>query len=250
MKAVIIGGTGLIGRKLAANLQAGGHEVIAASPSTGVDSVTGAGLPAALQGADIVIDVSNSPSLEEGPVLDFFRRSTTNLLAAAKAAHIKHYIALSVVGADRINDSPYLRAKRAQESLIEAGGVPFTILRATQFFEFLDAIASGSTADGSVRLSTARFQPLSASDVAAALAQIAADPPENGAVEVAGPEASSLADFVKRYLALKGDARVVIADSDAKYFGASLDRDGLAPVGQSLIGPTLLSDWLRTNSNA
>lgn len=245
MKAVIIGGTGLIGQKLAANLQSDGHEVIAASPSTGVDSVTGAGLSAALQGADILIDVANSPSFEEGPVLEFFRRSTTNLLAAAEAAHIKHYIALSVVGADRIHDSPYLRAKHAQESLIEAGGVPFTILRATQFFEFLDAIASGSTADGSVRLPTARFQPLSASDVAAALARIAAEPPKNGAVEVAGPEASTLADFVKRYLELKGDARVVVADSDARYFGAALDEDGLAPVADFIVGPTRLSDWLR-----
>jgi uncharacterized protein YbjT (DUF2867 family) len=245
MKVVIIGGTGLIGRKLSANLQADGHEVIAASPSTGVDSVTGAGLREAVDRADIVIDVANSPSFEEDAALDFFRRSTTNLLAAANAAHVKHYIALSVVGADRIHDSPYLRAKRIQESLIETGGVPFTILRATQFFEFLDAIASGSTADGTVRLPPARFQPLSAADVAAALARIATGGPKNGVVEIAGPEASTLAAFVKRYLELKGDTRRVVADSAATYFGAVLDQHGLAPVAGSIVGPTHLSDWLR-----
>ncbi len=245
MKVVIIGGTGLIGRKLAENLQAQGLTVIAASPSKGVDSVTGVGLGEALEGADVIVDVSNSPSFEESAVLEFFRRSTTNLLATAKAAGVKHYVALSVVGAERIHDSPYLRAKNVQESLIAAGDVPFTIVRATQFFEFMDAIAGTSTADGSVRLPTAKFQPVAAADVAATLARIVTEAPKNGALELAGPEASTVAGFVKRYLELKGDARNVVADESAKYFGAALDQHGLAPAAEFITAPTRLSDWLR-----
>ncbi|MGE0023812.1 MAG: SDR family oxidoreductase [Hyphomicrobium sp.] len=245
MKVVIIGGSGLIGRKLGAILQAQGHEIVAASPSTGVDSVSGKGVAAALNGADVVIDVANSPSFEELAVLEFFRRSTRNLLSAAESAGVAHYIALSVVGADRLRDNAYLRAKRAQEELIEASGVPYSILRATQFFEFLDAIAADGTKGDVVYLSPYKFQPVAAADVAATLANIATAAPRNGAIELAGPEASSLAEFVQTYLSSKGDARKVIADPDAEYFGAVLDKDGLAPVAQFIVGPTRLADWAR-----
>jgi uncharacterized protein YbjT (DUF2867 family) len=243
MKVVIIGGTGLIGRKLAEILKSKGHDIVSAAPSTGVDSVSGKGVAEALAGADVVVDVSNSPSFEESAVLEFFRRSTENLLKVAKAAGVAHYVALSVVGADRIHDSGYLRAKRAQETLIEAGGVPYTILRATQFFEFLGAIAEAGTLADGVHLSPARFQPVAAADVAATLADIATAPPKNGTVELAGPEATGLAEFVQSYLSNKGDARKVIADAGARYFGAVLDQNGLAPIGQFISGRTRIGDW-------
>ena len=245
MKVVIIGGTGLIGRKLAAILKLNGHDIVSASPSTGVDSVSGDGVAAALIGADVVVDVSNSPSFEEHAVLEFFRRSTRNLLGAAKAAGVKHYVALSVVGADRIRDSAYLRAKRVQEVMIETGGVPYTILRATQFFEFLDAIAGAGTKNGVVYLSPSKFQPVAADDVAAAIATVATGASSNGAVELAGPDALGLAEFIQAYLSSKGDARTVIAKPDATYFGAVLDNDGLAPIGPFIPGPTRLADWTR-----
>jgi uncharacterized protein YbjT (DUF2867 family) len=247
MKVVIIGGTGLIGRKLAAILKSNGHEIVSASPSTGVDSVSGKGVAEALTGANLAIDVTNSPSFEEHAVLEFFRRSTENLLSAAQAAGVAHYIALSIVGSDRIRDSAYLRAKRMQEELIEAGGVPYSILRATQFFEFLDAIAEAGTEGNVVYLSPSRFQPIAADDVAATLADIATAAPKNGAVELAGPESSSLAEFIQAYLSSKGDVRKVIPDPDAKYFGAVLDEDGLAPVGQFIPGPTRFADWARAS---
>jgi len=207
MKVVIIGGTGLIGRKLAAKLQSRGHEVLAASPSTGVNSLTGEGLHQALTGANVVVDVTNSPSFEEGAVLDFFRRSTGHLLSAAAAAGVSHYVALSVVGSDRIRDSGYLRAKRVQETLIEAGGVPYTLLRATQFFEFLKAIADGGAEGNTVRMSTCKFQPVAADDVAATLAEIATAHPRDGVVELGGPDASSMADFIKSFLSAVGDGQ-------------------------------------------
>lgn len=245
MKVVIIGGTGLIGRKLAARLQSRGHDVVAASPSTGVNSLTGEGLEPALTGANVVIDVTNSPSFEDNAVMDFFRRSTGHLLNAATAAGVSHYVALSVVGADRIPDSGYLRAKRVQEGMIEAGGVPYTVLRATQFFEFLNAIADGGTQGNAVHMSSCKFQPVAADDVASTLAEIATGRPKNGAVELAGPEASSMAEFVQSFLSLKGDKRKVIADPNAKYFGAVLDKDGLAPSGQFIAGETRFADWAR-----
>lgn len=247
MKVVIVGGSGLIGRKLGAILKSEGHEVFAASPSTGVDSVSGRGVAGALTGATVVIDVTNSPSFEDHVVLEFFPRSTENLLSAAKVAGVAHYIALSVVGSDRIRDSGYLRAKRMQEELIETDGVPYTILRATQFFEFLDAIAEAGTDTDGVHLSPAKFQPVAAADVAATLACIAAAAPKNGAVELAGPEASSLAEFIRDYLSSKGDRRKVIPDPGAKYFGAVLNKDGLAPVGHFITGPTRLADWARVS---
>lgn len=247
MKIVIIGGTGLIGRKLAAILKSKGHEIVSASPSTGVDSVSGRGLAEALAGADVVVDVTNSPSFEEHAVLEFFRRSTGNLLNAAKTAGVAHYVALSVVGADRIRDSAYLRAKHVQEELIERGGVPYTILRATQFFEFLDGIAGASTEGDVVYLSPSKFQPVAADDVAATLADVTIAAPRNSAIELAGPEASSLAKFIQSFLSTKGDTRKVIPDPDAKYFGAVLNKDGLAPVGKFISGPTRFADWVRAS---
>jgi uncharacterized protein YbjT (DUF2867 family) len=243
MKVVIIGGTGLIGRKLAAKLESAGHEVVAAAPSTGVNSLTGEGLEAALMGANVVVDVTNSPSFEDNAVLEFFRTSTENLLSAAKAAGVSHYVALSVVGCDRIDDSGYLRAKRMQEGLIEAGGIPYTVLRATQFFEFLKAIADGATEGNAVHMSTCKFQPVAADDVAATLAELATAQPKNGAVELAGPEASGMAEFIQRFLSSVGDARKVVADPHTKYFGAVLDQDGLAPMGQFIAGRIRFADW-------
>ena len=248
MRVVIIGGTGLIGRKLAAKLESGGHQVVAASPSTGVNSLTGEGLEEALTGADVVVDVTNSPSFEDDAVMEFFRRSTGNLLSAAAAAGVSHYVALSVVGSDRIHDSGYLRAKRAQEGLIEAGGVPYTVMRATQFFEFLKAIADGATDGKVIHMSPSKFQPVAADDVAATLAEIATSQPKNGIVELAGPEASGMAEFIQSFLSSIGDARQVVPDPDAKYFGAILDKDGLAPAGQYIAGPTRFADWVRASA--
>ena len=245
MKVVIIGGTGLIGRKLAAKLQPGGHEAVAASPSTGVNSLTGEGVKEVLTGADVVVDVTNSPSFDDKAVLDFFRTSTEHLLSAAAAAGVSHYVALSVVGSDRIRDSGYLRAKRAQETMIEAGGVPYTLLRATQFFEFLKAIADGSTEGNTVHMSPAKFQPVAADDVAATLAEIATAQPKNGVVELAGPEASGMADFIQMFLSSVGDARKVVPDPGEKYFGAALDKDGLAPTDQFIAGRIRFADWTR-----
>ncbi len=245
MKVVIIGGTGLIGRKLATELRSGGHEVVAASPSTGVNSLTGEGLSEALAGADVLVDVTNAPSFEDDAVLDFFRRSTEHLLGAATAAGVSHYVALSVVGCDRIRDSGYLRAKRVQEEMIEADGVPYSIIRATQFFEFLGAIADGGTQGNVVSMSSAKFQPIAADDVAAALAEIATAQPKNGVVDLAGPDSSSMADFIQSYLSSIGDERKVVANPEASYFGAVLGENGLAPSGQFIAGTTHFADWSR-----
>ena len=202
---------------------------MSASPSSGVNALTGEGLAEALAGAKVVVDVSNSPSWEDAAVLEFFETSTRNLLAAEAAAGVGHHVALSVVGADRMPDSGYMRAKVAQERLIEAGGVPYTIVRATQFFEFLGGIAESGADGDTVRLPTAPMQPLAADDVAAALADVAVGPPVNGIVELAGPEALSIAEFVGRFLAASGDKRTVVADPQARYFGAALDGRGLNP---------------------
>jgi uncharacterized protein YbjT (DUF2867 family) len=244
MKVVVIGGNGLIGKKLIPLLRGRGHEAVATSRSTGVDAVTGEGLTGALAGADVVVDVTNAPSWEDAAVLAFFEASTRNLLTAGKAAGVKHHVALSVVGADRIPDSGYLRAKLAQERLIAAGGVPYTVVRATQFFEFLGGIAGPKGGD-TVRLPTAPMQPLAADDVAVALADIVLGAPANGVVELAGPESLSIAEFVGRYLTATGDARKVVADPQARYFGAALDDRGLNPGGDSpRIGPTRFEEWL------
>ena len=244
MKIVVIGGSGLIGKKLVPILREHGHEAVSASPSSGVNAVTGEGLAEALAGANVVVDVSNSPSWADDAVMEFFDTSTRNLLAAEKAAGVGHHVALSVVGADRMPDSGYMRAKVHQERLIEAGGVPYTIVRATQFFEFLGGIAGNGRRRQSA-LPTAPMQPLAADDVAAALADIALEPPANGMVEVAGPESLSIADFVGRYLAASGDKRTVVADPEARYFGAALDAAGLNPGANPRLGPTRFEDWFR-----
>ena len=244
MKIVVIGGSGLIGKKLVSILRELGHEVVPASPSSGVDTLTGEGLAGALAGEGAVVDVSNAPSWEDVAVLEFFETSTRNQLAAEAAAGVGHHVALSVVGADRLPDSGYMRAKAAQERLIAAGGVPYTIVRATQFFEFLGGIA-GPPADGdTVRLPTAPMQPLAADDVAAALADVVLGAPVNGIVEVAGPESLPIAEFVGRFLAATGDTRTVVADPQATYFGALLDDQGLNPGDNPRLGPTRLEDWL------
>ncbi len=244
MKVVVIGGSGLIGKKLMTRLRQKGHDAVAASPSTGVNTLTGEGLSEALAGARVVVDVTNAPSWEDAAVLEFFTTSTRNLLAAEAAAGVGHHVALSVVGADRMTDSGYMRAKVVQEGLIEAGKVPYTIVRATQFFEFLGGIA-GSGADGdSVRLPTAPMQPLAADDVAATLADVALAAPVNGMVEVAGPESLSIADFVGRFLSGIGDTRQVVADPEARYFGVALDARGLNPGADARVGPTRFEEWL------
>ena len=251
MKIVVIGGTGLIGKKLIPLLRARGHEAVAASPGTGVNTLTGEGLAKVLAGAQVVVDVSNSPSFEDKAVLEFFETSGRNILAAEAAAGVGHHVALSVVAADRLPDSGYMRAKVAQERLIKGGKVPYTIVRATQFFEFLGGIAGSGADGGVVRLPDAPMQPLAADDVAAALADVATGPPSNAILELAGPEKESMAAFVRRALAASGDTRTVVADPQARYFGAALDARGLTPDGANpRIGPTRFEDWLsRSNSH-
>ena len=243
MKIVVIGGSGLIGKKLVKLLAERGHKVVAASPSTGVNAVTGEGLTEALTGTRVVVDVANAPSWEDKAVLEFFETSTRNILAAEAVSGVKHHVALSVVGADRIPDSGYMRAKVAQEKLIKASGAPYTILRATQFFEFLGPIAGPGT--GTVRLPSAPMQPLAADDVAAALADVAMGSPANGVLEVAGPESLSIAAFVGKALAASGDKRTVVADPQARYYGAALDDLGLKPRNPNpRIGPTRFEEWV------
>lgn len=247
MKIVIIGGTGLIGRGLAKTLQSKGHDIVIASPSTGVDSVTGKGLSEALQGAHILVDVTNAPSFADDAVMAFFRSSTEHLVSAAKAAGVSHFVALSIVGIDRIEGSGYMRAKRAQEQLIEASGLPYTLVRATQFFEFLNAIADAATEGESVYVSTARFQPIAADDVVDVLAGVATSEPKDGIVDLAGPEAMSMAKFIQTFLSARNDGRKVIPDADAKYFGAVLDKDGLAPTAKCISGRTRFADWVTSH---
>ncbi|QFU93414.1 SDR family oxidoreductase [Amycolatopsis sp. YIM 10] len=244
MKIVVIGGTGLIGSKLVGRLRASGHEVTAAAPSSGVNTLTGEGLAGALDGARVVADVSNSPSFEDNAVLEFFTTSSRNLLAAEAAAGVGHHVALSVVGAERLPDSGYMRAKVAQEKLIKESGVPYSILRATQFFEFLDGIAGTSTDGNQVRLSPALFQPVAAEDVAATLADVVLADPVNGTVELAGPEPRGLADIVREHLAHQEDPREVVADEAAGYFGAAIDDRSLTPGENPRLGKITYKEWL------
>ena len=247
MKIVVIGGSGLIGKKLIPLLRGRGHEAVSASPSSGVNTITGEGLREALAGADVVVDVTNAPSWEDKAVLEFFETSTRNILAAEAAAGVKHHVALSIAGDDCIPDSGYMRAKVAQEKLIQANRVPYTILRATQFFEFLAAIAGPGT--DTVRVSDAPMQPLAADDVAAALADVAVGSPANGMLEVAGPEALPIAAFVGKALAASGDTRRVVADPQARYSGAALDDLGLKPRNLNpRIGPTRFEAWLHRST--
>jgi uncharacterized protein YbjT (DUF2867 family) len=243
MKIVIIGGTGLIGTKLASRLRDKGHQVVAAAPGTGVNTITGEGLAEALANAQVVVDVANSPSFEDKAVLEFFQTSGRNLLAAEAAAGIQHHVALSVVGADRVPESGYLRAKLAQEELIKASGRPYTIVRSTQFFEFAGGIAQSATAGQAVRLSPALLQPIAADDVAAALADVVLGAPLNGTIEIAGPDPIPLDDLVRRFLRASGDPRDVIADVRAPYFGAVLDDHSLTPGENPRIGSISFDEW-------
>ncbi len=244
MKIVVIGGSGLIGTKLVNKLRKSGHEALAASPTSGVNTLTGVGLSEVLEGAAVVVDVTNSPSFEDAAVLSFFETSTRNLLRPGAGTGVGHHVALSVVGADRLPDSGYMRAKVAQEALIRSSKVPYTIVRATQFFEFLGAIAGSSTDGGTVRLPPARMQPIAADDVAAALADVAVGTPVNGIVEVAGPEPLPMDELVRRFLSATDDARPVIADAHARYFGAELNDYSLVPGDNPRIAPTRFEDWL------
>jgi uncharacterized protein YbjT (DUF2867 family) len=244
MKVVVIGGSGLIGKKIVPILRKLGHEAVPASPSSGVNALTGEGLAEALGGAGVVVDVSNSPSFADAAVLEFFENSTRNVLAAEAAAGVGHHVALSVVGADRLPDSGYMRAKVVQERLIAASKVPYTIVRATQFFEFLGGIAGPRAEGDTVRLPTAPMQPMAADDVAAGLAEVVVGAPVNGIVELAGPEARPIAEFVGQFLAASGDTRTVVADPQARYFGAALEDRGLKPGDNPRVGPTRFEVWL------
>ncbi|UJR83174.1 SDR family oxidoreductase [Sandaracinus amylolyticus] len=244
MKIVVIGGTGLIGTKLVNRLRREGHEVVAASPASGVNAMTGEGLAEALAGAQVVVDVANSPSFEDRAVLEFFETSCRNLMAAESAAGVRHHVALSIVGADRLPESGYLRAKVAQEQVIKASKVPFTIVRSTQFFEFMNGIAQVATTGQTVRLSPATLQPIAADDVAAALAEVAVGAPANGTIEIAGPERLGLDELVRRLLRAANDPRQVVVDVHARYFGTELNDRSLTPSGSPRLGPTRFADWL------
>ena len=242
-KIVVIGGTGLIGSKLVSQLQAQGTEAVAASPNSGVNTLTGDGLAEVLTGAQVVVDVSNSPSFDERDVLNFFTTSTTNLLAAATVAGVGHYVALSVVGTERLAQSPYFRAKIAQEKLIKESGVAYSIVHATQFFEFVRSIADSATVDGEVHLPHALVQPIAAADVAGAVGRTATGEPINGTVEVAGPEQFGLDELINKSLTLDGDPRRVVTDPGARYLGAPLQERTLVPGTGALISQTRFEDW-------
>jgi uncharacterized protein YbjT (DUF2867 family) len=245
MKIVVIGGTGLIGSKVVAILRRASHEVVAASPGTGVNTVTGEGLPQAMAGTEVVIDLANSPSFEDAAVLEFFETSGRNLLAAEAAAGVRHHVALSIVGTDRMPDNGYFRAKVAQERLIAASGIPYTIVRSTQFMEFLGSIAASSADGDTVRLSPGLFQPIAADDVAAIVADVALAAPQNGILEIAGPERGPFADVVARYLKAVGDPREVVSDPEARYSGGRVEEHSLVPLGDARLGTIGLEEWLR-----
>ena len=248
MKIVVIGGSGLIGKKVVMNLRQQGHEVVPASPSSGVNTVTGEGLAQALAGAQVVVDVANAPSWEDDAVLAFFETSGRNLLAAEAAAGIGHHVALSVVGTDRLLASGYFRAKMAQEQLIKASPIPYTIVRATQFFEFVGGIAQFSTEGQTVRLPPAMMQPIVSDDVAAALAEIAVGEPLKGMVELAGPERIRMDELVQRFLTASRDPRQVITDAQARYYGVEVNDQSLTPGDHPRLGPTRFEDWLSYNA--
>ncbi|WP_338076406.1 SDR family oxidoreductase [Catellatospora methionotrophica] len=250
MKIVIIGGTGLIGSNVAKRLREQGHEVLAASPSTGVNAVTGEGLDDALQGADVVVDVANSTNFEDDAILEFFRASSGNLLAAEKTAGVKHHVALSIVGAERNPESGYMRAKVAQEELIKAAGVPYTIVRATQFFEFTGAIAWGGTRGEEIHLPSAMMQSIAADDVAAAVADAASAEPGDRTLDIAGPDKIRQDDMVRRLFAADGDQRPVITDDTATYFGAPVNDTSLVPLGEARIGKIDFATWLANRPTA
>ena len=245
MKIVVIGGTGRIGSLLVASLRRHGQEAVPAAPETWVDTLTGRGLGEVLTGAQVVVDLANSPSLEDEPAMAFFQTAGRNLLAAEQAAGVSHHIALSIVGADRLPASGYLRAKVAQEALIKASPIPYTIVRSTQFLPFIEGIIRSASLDGQIRLSPALMQPIHPDDVVAALTEVTLGAPMNGTIEIAGPEAIPINRFAEEYLSAKGDARAVIADPAAPYFGAVLEARSLVPEGPARLGATSLADWLR-----
>jgi uncharacterized protein YbjT (DUF2867 family) len=245
MKIVVIGGTGLIGSKTVAILRQGGHDVVAASPQNGINCITGEGLNEAVAGAQVVIDLANSPSFEDKAVLEFFETSGRNLLAAEAAAGVQHHVALSIVGTDRMPDNGYFRAKVAQENLIEASGIPYSIIRSTQFLEFLRGIAATSADGNVIRLSPGLFQPIAADDVAAIVAEVALAAPRSGIVEIAGPERAPLDEFVARYLKAVGDPREVVSDPEARYFGGRVEEHSLVPLGEARLGRIGFDEWLR-----
>jgi uncharacterized protein YbjT (DUF2867 family) len=245
MKLVVIGGTGLIGSRLVGKLREQGHEAVPASPDTGVNTLTGQGLAEALQGAAVVVDVSNSPSFAEAAVMEFFTKSTRNLIQHAAAAGVRHYVALSVVGTERIPDSPYLRAKSAQEALIKGGGIPYSIVHATQFFEFVKRIADEATVGTTVRLPPVLIQPMAADDVAEAVAAVAVGAPVNSTVDIAGPQQFRFDELIRQGLGARNDPREVVVDPHARYFGAELAERSLIPAGAARLGEIRFQDWLR-----
>ncbi len=244
MKIVVIGGTGLIGSKLVVRLKEHGHDAVAASPNTGVNTLTGEGLAEVLEGASVVVDVSNSPSFEDRPVMDFFRTSTTNLLKAETGAGVTHHVALSVVGTQRLQESGYFRAKEVQEELIKESGIPYSIVHATQFFEFVNAIVDMSTEGDTVRLAPVGFQPIHSDDVAAAVGRAAVGTPVNGVVEIAGPDRFRLDELLREVLTARKDPRTVVTDPHAPYSGAQLRDTTLVPGPDARLGETRFADWL------
>jgi uncharacterized protein YbjT (DUF2867 family) len=249
MKIVVIGGTGLIGSKTVAILRRGGHEVVSASPQSGINTITGEGLKEALVGTQVVIDLANAPSWEDKAVLEFFETSGRNLLAAEAAAGVRHHVALSIVGTDR-TDNGYFRAKVAQEKLIKASGIPYTIVRSTQFLEFLRGIADMSADGNTVRISPGLFQPIAADDVAANVANVAVASPCNGIVEIAGPERAPFTEIITRYLKAIGDSRKVVSDPEARYGGGRVEEYSLVPLGEARVGRIGLDEWLRRSQAA
>jgi uncharacterized protein YbjT (DUF2867 family) len=249
MKIVVIGGTGLIGSKTVAILRQGGHEVLAASPNSGVNTITGEGLKEALAGAQVVIDLANSPSFEDKAVLEFFETSGRNLLAAEAAAGVRHHVALSIVAIDR-TDNGYFRGKVAQEKLVKASGIPYTIVRSTQFMEFLGGIADSSADGNLVRLPSILFQPIASDDVSASVADVALAPPRNGIVEIAGPERAPFNEIVARYLKAAGDPREVVSDPEARYWGGRVEQYSLVPLGEARLGRIGFDEWFRRSRAA
>ncbi len=250
MKIVVLGGTGLIGSKTVAILRQGGHEVVVGSPKSGVNSLTGEGLKEAMAGAQVVVDLTNSPSFEDKAVLEFFETSGRNVFAAETATGVRHHVALSIVGTDRSPDIGYFRAKVAQEKLIEASGIPYTIIRATQFMEFLGGIADSSMDGNVVRLSPGPFQPIAADDVAAAVADAAVAEPRRGIIEIAGPDRAPFNEIVARYLKAVGDPRQVVSDPEARYFGGRVEEHTLVPLGEVRLGRIGLEEWVRSHAGS